>query len=69
MVPENDFAQTCWIASTSATWNNNQLWVVNSGTGYMQTIRYDQYGGFRPIICLNTKVSLEETNGEYNIVK
>lgn len=55
-----------WLASPSAEGDNIVAYIDYSGS-----VGFAGYGGnqlgFRPLVCLNSKVVLQEENGEYTI--
>lgn len=64
---DDDKANAMWLASPSANYNGCLMLVY--GQGYLGLDFYDRYDlGFRPVVCLNSKVSLQKVADGYEII-
>ena len=67
MKKDNNKANVMWIASPSAYDYNNLIYVGYDGI--LGASAYsDHYPGFRPVVCLNSKVRLQKVDNAYEII-
>lgn len=66
VIPSKSYTYGMWVASPSA--GNNTLLMSVYCSGYVYNNGYSTNSlGFRPLVCLNSSVMLQEENGIYTI--
>ena len=65
---ENSKTEGMWLASTSSSYHYYLMAVLSDGTISYSDYGYDcKYIGFRPVVCLNSNVTLKQVTGGYEI--